>query len=166
MWHVPSPPCRVSPGSKRASQKLSPWFWLPANHSLLLSAAAACYRDPHLCAFAISRANPFRFMGGQEGWRGQPPMAWRFSDTDRSTPLMGQGLGQESIWSEQPIRALLKRGRLRFLSSGLHMGAHVLRRGRRDGQLRRGKKTWKCLFTFISNPIFLNFSIWGGVFYK
>lgn len=158
MWHLPSPPRRVSPGSKRASQRLSPWCWLPANHSLLLRAAAACSRDPHLCAVAVSRANPFGFIGGQEGWRGQSPMAWGFSDTDLSTPSVGQGQGQERIWSEQPIRALLKRGRLSFLSSGLRVGAHVLRRERRDGQLRH-EKTCKCLFTFISGLIFPNFSI-------
>lgn len=63
-------------------------------------------------------------------------MAWGFSNTDLSTPLVGQGWGQERIWSEQPIWALLKKGRLIFLSSGLQMGAHVLRRGRQDGQLR------------------------------
>lgn len=55
-------------------------------------------------------------------------MAWGSSDTDLSIPSVGQGRGRERIWSEQAIRALLKRGRLSFLSSGLQVGAHVLRR--------------------------------------
>lgn len=126
-----SPACGTfppHPRSKGASQGLSPGGWLPASHGLLRSAAAARHRDPPLCAVAGSRANPFRLIGGQEGWRGQSPMAWGSSDTDLSTPSVGQGRGRERIWSEQAIRALLKRGRLSFLSSGLQVGAHVLRR--------------------------------------
>lgn len=62
-------------------------------------------------------------------------MAWGLPDTDLSTPSMGQGWGQERIWSGKPTETPLKTGRVRISSAVASKLGHMCQGGEGDKRL-------------------------------
>lgn len=67
-------------------------------------------------------------------------MTCNFPDPDLSTPSMGQGWGQEKVWSQQPTETPLRTRRLRISLAAASKLGHTCQGGEGDKTASQGRE--------------------------